>query len=95
MTVRYLSWPNTVKETRINPVKRKRIRIGKDPAAQNFASMFGVPTKLPGQDDEGYGAKITTDTQVRIGTRWYRVYATCWGNAASHWIMFQGSKTHL
>ena len=83
------------REEREAPVKRKSIRIGSDPAAQNFASMLGVPTKLPGQDDYGYGSKITTDRQVLIGGRWYRVYATCYGNAASHWVMVQGSKHHL
>lgn len=83
-----------VQEERINPVKRIPIPIGKDAAAQNFAKLLGVPTKFPGQDNEGYGAKITTDREVRVDNRWYRVYATCFGNASSCWINKDG-KTYI
>ena len=91
--VQYLQ--ERIADTRVSPVKRKAIRIGKDAAAQGFARMFGVPTKLPGQDDEGYGDKITSDKQVLVNNRWYRVYVTCYGNASSSWIMYQGSKRFL
>ena len=93
--VRYLSYPLTVAEERQTPVKRRPIRIGEDAPAQNFARILGAPTMLPGQSDEGYGDKITTDREVRVGSRWYRVYATCWGNAGSAWIMYQGSRLYL
>jgi hypothetical protein len=50
---------------------------------------------LPGQSEEGYGKKITTDREVQYKGRWYRVYATCFSNAASHWIMVNKQKLHL
>lgn len=52
-----------------------------------------------GQSASGYGAKITTPHWVRFdydGKRYSRqVYATCYSNAASHWVIFQGRKLHL
>jgi len=98
MAIKYCS----VIEFRDAPVKRKAIRIGKDAAAQNFAAMFGTPTKLPGQDDEGYGSKITTDREALVrdpegkrNPKWYRVYATCYGNASSHWVRAFGSRYYI
>lgn len=43
----------------------------------------------------GYGLKLTTRYKVAFKGRWYRVYATCISNVASHWIMSQGRKIHL
>lgn len=82
-------------EERHKPVRRRPIQVSDDPYAQNFARMLGVPEMLPGQGDDGYGAKITTEREVRIGSRWHRVYATCYGNSASCWIMKQGKQFHL
>ena len=91
-----------VKDRRHAPVRRRSISIGKDPSAQMFARLLGVPTKLPGQNDEGYGNKITTETEVLVnrpspgrGEGWYRVYATCWSNSPSEWILIGGVKYHL
>jgi hypothetical protein len=47
---------------------------------------------LPGQSLTGYGSKITTDYKVEYEGRLYRVYATCFSNAASHWILVKGEK---
>lgn len=55
----------------------------------------GILQLLPGQDQFGYGSKITTDTMVRLDNRLYRVYATCYSNAASLWIVKDGKKLHL
>jgi len=59
MSVKYIRYTDEKTE----PVARKPITVGRDPAAQGFLRMFGQPTKLPGQDDYGYGDKITTDLQ--------------------------------
>ena len=48
-----------------------------------------------GQSQSGYGQKITTDYMVEINSTLYRVYATCWSNAASHWIRCKGETLHL
>lgn len=57
----------------------------------------GIGSTLPGQSAEGYGAKITTDLmlQFRDSKKKYRVYCTCFSNAASHWILMGGRKLHL
>lgn len=48
----------------------------------------GILGLLPGQSEDGYGKKITTDKKVQLPDgKTYRVYATCFSNVASHWIM--------
>ena len=58
----------------------------------------------PGQGMDGYGAKITTDKLLyfpyadnngKYDRRKYRVYATCFSNVASHWIIKNGKKLHI
>jgi len=55
------------------------------------------PVPPYGQDAQGYGRKIATGRMVRLqaNPRWYRVYATCFSNAASHWITVKGQKLHV
>lgn len=53
--------------------------------------------KSHGQSATGYGAKITTPYMVRLRgeTKWRRVYATCYSNCASHWIVIKGKQLHV
>jgi hypothetical protein len=50
-----------------------------------------------GMGVDGYGAKIATNHVLRFNgeNRRYRVYATCFGNTASQWIMRKGVKLHV
>lgn len=51
---------------------------------------------LPGQSQDSYGRKITTDHKVKLPNgKLYRVYATCYSNAASHWVIVGGKKLFL
>lgn len=52
---------------------------------------------LPGQNVDGYGSKITTDLMLQFTgeKKRYRIYATCFANAASHWIIWKGEKLYL
>mgnify|MGYP005995729025 CR=1 FL=1 len=45
-----------------------------------------------GMNATGYGKKITTIYKVPFNGRFFRVYATCFSNCASHWIMSKGEK---
>jgi hypothetical protein len=47
------------------------------------------------QTASGYGQRLTTRYKVRHNGRLYRVYATCFSNAASHWIIAGGVKLHI
>ena len=42
----------------------------------------------------GYGGKITTQYMIKVYDEniWRRVYASCWANASSFWIMYKGEK---
>lgn len=55
----------------------------------------GILQLLPGQGEDGYGDKISTDRMVRVESRWHRVYAICWSNAASHYIIKGGQKLYI
>jgi hypothetical protein len=60
-------------------------------------SRRGFLGSLPGQGDDGYGRKITTEIKLKFAgeSRAYRVYSTCFSNAASHWIIRKGVKLWL
>lgn len=50
---------------------------------------------LPGMNQMGYGCKIPTIWKIPHNGKLYRVYATCYSNCASHWIMCKGEKLHV
>jgi hypothetical protein len=35
----------------------------------------------------GYGSKLPTATQLRIGSHWHRVYLVCWSNSGTHYVI--------
>jgi hypothetical protein len=47
----------------------------------------GILQLAPGQGDDGYGDKISTDYIVLFNGKKYRVYAICHSNVASHYIL--------
>src|SRR5437868_7714124 len=44
------------------------------------------------QTASGYGARLTTDKKINYGGRLYRLYATCYSNAASVWFTVKGVR---
>lgn len=42
------------------------------------------------QTATGYGAKLTTRHKIQFEGKEYRLYATCWSNAASVWFTVKG-----
>jgi hypothetical protein len=50
-----------------------------------------------GQGVDGYGRKISTDYRAWLPdeSRPYRVYATCFSNVASHYIVRRGQTLYL
>lgn len=56
--------------------------------------MFANSRAL-GINAQGYGQKITTIYKVPFNGRLYRVYATCFSNVASHWILSKGEKLFI
>ena len=55
----------------------------------------GMMQLLPGQGPDGYGRKISTDRKIKVDDRWYRVYAICFSNAASHYIIKGGKNLYV
>jgi len=57
----------------------------------------GILQLAPGQAPTGYGAKITSDIVLQFDgeTHRWRVYATCYSNAASHWILRKKVRLYL
>ena len=57
-----------------------------------------LPPKRSIRDDpqwDGYGDKIPTDWRIHFNNRYYRVYATCYSNVASHWFVANGKKIFI
>lgn len=50
---------------------------------------------MRGANQFGYGYKISTCYKVKVGKFWRRVYATCFSNVASHWIIINKQKKFL
>lgn len=47
------------------------------------------------QTATGYGKKLTTNWKISFCGKLYRIYATCFSNAASHWFTIKGRKIHI
>ena len=45
-----------------------------------------------GRTASGYGNRLATCHMLRIGNRWRRVYAICYSNAATCYIIKKGEK---
>lgn len=59
----------------------------------NVAAHREIPNNAKRPAD-GYGSKIPTDHQVRLmgETAWRKVYAICYSNVASFYIISYGNK---
>lgn len=57
----------------------------------------GILQLAPGQGEDGYGRKITTDLVVKFDgdTKEHRVYCTCFSNVGSNWIIYKRRKLWL
>jgi hypothetical protein len=65
----------------------------------NFAKVESMDSDcLPyGQLPSGYGRKIACPYKIRLEGKgpWRRVYAVCFSNAASHYIIVKGQSYYL
>lgn len=53
-------------------------------------------TKAPhNRSRSGYGSKVPSTWQLRIGTRWHRVYVICWSNAGTAYVLRGGERVLL
>ena len=50
---------------------------------------------MRGVNQFGYGSKISTCYKVKVENKWRRVYATCFSNVASHWVIINKQKKFL
>ena len=50
-----------------------------------------------GRSADGYGRKIPTNRLIRLEgeKRWRRVYAVCFSNCASHYILIRGDAYYI
>lgn len=49
---------------------------------------------LPGQGADGYGHKISTDWEIRVGGKWHRVYVSQSSNIGSAYIRRDGRRLY-
>ena len=53
-----------------------------------------VTTSTPhsGRTTSGYGSKLPTCYMIHVGNRWRRVYAICWSNVSTCYIIKNGER---
>ena len=47
------------------------------------------------QTASGYGSKLTTPWKVWHRGRWRRLYACCWSNSASYFVVIKGEQVWI
>lgn len=47
------------------------------------------------QTASGYGRKLTSSRKISYNGKAYRLYATCYSNAASHWFTCKGQRIYV
>lgn len=47
------------------------------------------------QTASGYGARLTTSWKINFNGKLFRLYATCYGNAASVWFKAKGRTIYV
>lgn len=45
-----------------------------------------------GRTASGYGSKLPTCYMLHVGNRWRRVYAICWSNVSTYYIIKNGER---
>lgn len=70
-------------------VVRARYELPKSARVTSWGTFY------PGANMDGYGTRITTGYLVQLEgeSRWRRVYATCYSNVSTMWIIV--NKKHL
>lgn len=58
-------------------------------------TIWETATTPRNRSASGYGNKLPTHWMVRFGKRNYRVYAICWSNVASYYILIGKQAYYL
>jgi len=68
------------------------LQFGKAPQPMQTVKADAVKlTETPRNNSaSGYGSKLPTRYMIQHNNRWRRVYAICWSNCATHYILIQG-----
>lgn len=70
------------------------VDLGIGEERETLPAVKRVTTDMPrsGRTASGYGSKLPTSYMLRVGNRWRRVYAICWSNVSTCYIIKKGEK---
>ena len=70
------------------------VDLGLGAERETLPAVKRVTTYAPrsGQTTSGYGGKLPTRYMLYVGNRWRRVYAICWSNVSTCYILKKGEK---
>ena len=70
------------------------VDLGIGAERKTLTAIKRATTYLPrsGQTTSGYGSKLPTRYMLHIGDRWRRVYAICWSNVSTCYIIKNGER---
>ena len=76
------------------PCDEITVDFGVGAERETVTAIKRVTTDMPhsGRTTSGYGSKLPTRYMIHVGNRWRRVYAICWGNASTCYIVKNGEK---
>jgi len=63
--------------------------------AKTITSKRQLSPSPPNRSRTGYGSKIPSSWELKVGTRWHRVYVMIWSNSGSAYIVKGGEKLLL
>ncbi len=69
--------------------------IGNSEDLETIEAPLWWHTKGLMQTATGYGRKLTQSYKVKYNGRFYRVYATCFSNVASLYIIVKGENLYI
>ena len=75
-----------------NDVVTVSLGIGVERKTLSAVKRVTTYTPRSGQNTSGYGSKLPTCYMLHIGNRWRRVYAICWSNVSTCYIIKNGER---
>ena len=76
------------------PCDMINVELGIGAERETLIAVNRMRTDTPrsGRTTSGYGSKLPTCYMLRVGNRWRRVYAICWSNVSTCYILKKGER---
>ena len=73
----------------------RTLEVQRNELIEHVTAVMAAKAMNPFPTGTGYGSKIQTSWKYKHNNRLYRVYAICFSNCASHYILSKGERIYL